>query len=95
MGKVPPNTVASLVWDVVADAAQFFNIFPTEEEFSSSSCAGMPESNLSVQRSMLSVNIHVPSIYTPNRWLTAFQPSSRVERVRPHNGGAASRRWQR
>ena len=29
MGQLPPNTISSLVWDVVTDAAQFFNFFLT------------------------------------------------------------------
>ena len=59
IGQLPPNTVASSIWDVVTDAAQFFNTFPTEEEISAVSDVGIPTSNLAVLRSLLSAKLHV------------------------------------
>ena len=33
MGYLSPAAIAGLTWDIVADAAQFFYTFPSEEEF--------------------------------------------------------------
>ena len=68
--------IASLVWDIIVDSGQFFNTFPTEEEFSHNPQRGMPTSNLGVVRSLLSSNKHIASIDTPARWLPrpTYQP---------------------
>ena len=62
---LPAVNLASLVWDVVADAVQFFNTFPTEDEFSHAPQQSMSISNLAVRRSLLLANLHVPSLDIP------------------------------
>lgn len=72
MNTLPQNDVASLVWDVLTDATQFFNTFLSEDEFSADSKVGMPTSNLQVRRNLLSTNLHIPSLDTTSRWLLSI-----------------------
>ena len=70
------EAIEGIVWDIVVDGSQFFDTFPTEEEFSRSPQESMPTSKLGVRHSLLSTNVHVTSIDTPTRWLprTQYQP---------------------
>jgi len=68
-GTLPPVTIASLLWDDVADTAQFFYTFPTETELLMDPQVNMPASNLQVRRHLLSANMHIASMDTPQRWL--------------------------
>jgi len=74
---LPHNKIASLVWDIFTDAAQFFYTFPTEEECNMDPQMGISTSNLAVRHSLLSANLHVPSLDTPGRWLTSTPINNR------------------
>ena len=71
-GSLPANTIASLLWDITADAAQFFSTYPTDGEYNMTPPEGMPKSNLAVRRSLISANIHMQSLDTPVSWLPAL-----------------------
>ena len=60
----------------MVDAAQFFDTFPTKEEFAHNLQLRMPTSNLSVRCSFLSMNAHVPAVDTPFKWIPRpqYQP---------------------
>ena len=62
---MPVVNVASMIWDIVVDAVQNINIFPTKDEILQSLQQSMPTSVLAVVRSLLSANQHVPSLDTP------------------------------
>ena len=71
LGHLPPNTIAGLLWDVVADSAQFFYTFPSAEEFNATPQRNMPSSQLAVRYNLLSANLHVAAMDTPKAWLVA------------------------
>jgi len=73
-GILSAKNVATLLWNITADAAQYFYNFPTLAQFTIILPEGMPTSNLSVWRSLLSVNMHISSVDTPHRWLTLPPP---------------------
>ena len=72
-GHLSTSTVTGLLWDIVANASQFFYTFPTVEEFSADPQRSMPTSNLSVRRSLLLVNLHADSLDNPVRWVPKVQ----------------------
>ena len=76
MGYLSPSAIAGLVWDIVADAAQFFYTFPLEAEFLMDPQLDMPQSRLKVRRSLLSANIHTPAADTPATWLPRVIPTN-------------------
>ena len=74
-GILSANNMATLLWDITADAAQYFYTFPSLAQFKIIPLEGMSTSNLSVQRSLFSENIHILSMDTPQRWLALPTPS--------------------
>ena len=70
VGSLSKNTIAGLLWDIVADSAQFMYTFTSADDFNATPQLNMPVSNLSVRRILLSANLHVTSIDTPRHCLT-------------------------
>ena len=62
-GHLPSNISMGLLWDIITDAAQFFFTFTSEADFATTPQENMPTSMLSVRRSILSANLHVPADY--------------------------------
>jgi len=73
-GMLSAKNVATLLWDITADAAQYFYTFPSSAQFAIVPPEGMPTSNLLVRRSLLSANIHISSVDKPQRWLALPPP---------------------
>ena len=65
VGNLPKNTIAGLLWDIVADTSQFFCTLTSEEDYNATPQVNMPVSTLLVKRSILSEIFHLDSIDTP------------------------------
>jgi len=73
-GMLSVKNVATLLWDIMADAAQYFYTIPSSAQYTIITLEGMPTSNLSVRRSLLSANMYILSVDTPQRWIALPPP---------------------
>lgn len=73
LGSLPQNTLAGLLWDIIADTAQYFSTYNSTKDFTATSQRNIPMSFLGTKRSLLSMNQRSATAYT-KYWLMVLTP---------------------
>ena len=73
LGSLLRNTLVGLMWDIIADSAQFFSTYTSSADFNATPQRNMPLSFMGTRRSLLSMNQHSAPLDTPSCWLVPVQ----------------------